>query len=159
MQDWSIPLAIAAVAFLAVVLWRFRPFVELGGEPKAGAIPRELQAKLDAVKSEAERALLLCDAAAETRTAGATALYLRAMRADPASVEVVERAVGGLSHRPRALESVLWRRLGAAPWTESKDATRAALDALRVLYEGPRRNAVRARAMTQARDAMGPPPA
>ena len=158
MQDWSIPLVIAAVAFLAVVLWRFRPFVGALDDGKAGATPPELQAKLEGAKSEAERAVLLCEAAEATTPRGAVALFLRAMRADPSSVEVVKRVVQGLSRRPRALESVLWRRLGNAPWLESKEATRETLDALRTLYEGPRRNGLRARAITQARDAMGLPP-
>ena len=57
--------------------------------------------------------------------------------------------------RPRALESLLWRHLAQAPWTtDSRDATRAVLDALRVLHEGPLKNAIRARALGNARDAL-----
>jgi hypothetical protein len=84
----------------------------------------------------------------------AAGLYLRAMRADPRSVEVIARVVAGLSRRPRSLESLLWRHLGTSPWKESRDATRAVLEALRALYEGPLRNAVRANAMSHARDAI-----
>ena len=85
----------------------------------------------------------------------ATGLYLRAMRTDPRSAIVVGRAVAGLAARPRALESLLWRHLAQAPWTsDSRDATTAVLDALRVLHEGPLKNAIRARAFGNARDAL-----
>jgi hypothetical protein len=47
----------------------------------------------------------------------------------------------------------------ATPWTESREATQAALDALRALYEGPLRNPTRARAMANARDALRGPDA
>jgi hypothetical protein len=59
-----------------------------------------------------------------------------------------------MAHRPRALEKLLWRRLAAAPWGETREATAASLDALRVLYEGPRKNAVFAKAVAHARDAL-----
>jgi hypothetical protein len=157
MQDWSIPLVVAVAAFLAVLVWRVRPLVGWGrGRAGGRAALKEAQARIEAATSEPERALALCDAAGLVGTAGARGLYLRAMRADPASVNVVERAVAGLSHRPRSLESLLWRRLGTSAWTDSRDATRVALDALRVLYEGPLKNAVRARAMAHARDVLGP---
>jgi hypothetical protein len=157
MQDWSIPLVVAAVAFLAFVLWRVRPFVEWGGRGAHRQAQREAQTRIEAAKSEAERAVVLCDAAEQMRLGEAKGLYQRAMRADPSSAQVVERVVAGLSHRPRALESLLWRRLGATPWTRSREATRAALEALRVLYEGPLRNAVRAKALANARDLLGEP--
>jgi hypothetical protein len=157
MQDWSIPLVVAVAAFLAVLVWRVRPLIAWGrGGPGGRAALREAQARIEAAASEPERALALCDAAGLVGAAGARGLYLRAMRADPTSVNVVERAVAGLSRRPRSLESLLWRRLGACAWADSKDASRAALDALRALYEGPLRNAVRARAMANARDLLGP---
>lgn len=77
------------------------------------------------------------------------------MRTDPQSPAVVARAVAGLAARPRALESLLWRHLAQAPWTnDSRDATRSVLDALRVLHEGPLKNAIRARALGNARDAL-----
>jgi hypothetical protein len=81
-------------------------------------------------------------------------LYVRALRADPSSVRIVERAVAGLAKRPRALEKVLWRHLATAPWTATREATVASLDALRVLYEGPLRSALRAKAFANARDAV-----
>ena len=154
MEDWSVPLVIATAAFLALILWRVRPF--LGGRSRGAGREalREVQTRIEAAKTEAERAMALCDAAELMRAGEAKGMYLRAMRADSTSATVVERAVAGLANRPRTLESLLWRYLGTRPWSESKDATRAALDALRVLYEGPLRNAVRAKAMAQARDSL-----
>jgi hypothetical protein len=156
MHDWSVPLIVATAAFLAVLVWRVRPFVAFGrgGGATAEAL-REAHARVEAATSDADRAVALCEAAALVGPRGARGLYLRAMRADPTSVNVIERAVAGLSRRPRALESLLWRHLASTPWTSSREATRAALDALRVLYEGRLRNAVRAQAMAHARDALG----
>jgi hypothetical protein len=157
MQDWSIPLVVATSAFLAVLVWRVRPLVALDRVRGGGReLLREAQARVENAQSEAERAVALCDAAALLGAGGAKALLSRAMRADPASAGIVERAAATLAHRPRALESVLWRRLATTPWTESPEATRVALDRLRALYEGPLRNAVRARAMAHARDALMP---
>ncbi|MGH7295265.1 MAG: hypothetical protein ACRELB_10040, partial [Polyangiaceae bacterium] len=108
MQDWSIPPVVAAVAFLAVVLWRVRPFIERGAGKAQRQALREAQVRVEAAKSDAERAQLLCDAAEHVRTGEAKGLYQRAMRADPGSAQVVERVVAGLSGRPRALEALLW---------------------------------------------------
>jgi hypothetical protein len=91
------------------------------------------------------------------KTASAKALYLRALRADPGSVLVVQRVTAGLARRPRALESLLWRQLSAAPWRDFPEATRASLDALRALYEGPLRNATRAKAISNARESLPSP--
>lgn len=155
MQDWSIPLVLAAVAFLGAILWRFRPAIGLGRRAREGReARRQALARVEGARDDKERALLLCDVADQLRMAGAPGIYQRAMRADPASAEIVARVVAGLSHRPRVLESLLWRHLGAASWTETREATRATLDALRVLYEGPLKNAVRAKAIANARDAL-----
>jgi hypothetical protein len=86
------------------------------------------------------------------RASSARGLFLRAMRADPTSVEVITRARAWLSKRPRALESLLWRHLGGSPWRESREATGAALAALAELYEGPLWNPIRARAVANAHD-------
>jgi hypothetical protein len=155
-ETWSTPLIAATAAFLALLLWRVRPRLGWGVDRVLGGEAlRETQARIEAAATDAERALALCDAADLRGAAHARGMYLRALRADPASAAVVERVVAGLSRRPRALESLLWRHLATTPWTESKDATRAALEGLRVLYEGPLRNAVRAKALTHARDALG----
>jgi hypothetical protein len=157
MHDWSIPLVVAASAFLAVLVWRVRPLVALGTMRGAGRESlREAHERVENATSEPERAIALCDAAALVGPGAAKALLLRAMRADSTSTSVVDRAAATLAHRPRTLESLLWRRLATTPWTESRDATRAALEHLRVLYDGTLRNAVRARAMAHARDALGP---
>jgi hypothetical protein len=154
-EDWSVPLVVATAAFLALLLWRLRPLIGRGRGAGAGREAlREVQARIEAAKTEPERAVALCDAADLMRAGEAKGMYLRAMRADPASVPVIERVVAGLARRPRTLESLLWRYLASRPWTDAKDATRAALDALRVLYEGPLKNAVRAKAMAHARDAL-----
>ncbi|HEY5241106.1 MAG TPA: hypothetical protein VIJ22_06560 [Polyangiaceae bacterium] len=154
MEDWSIPLVVATAVFLAFLLWRVRPLVGGSGGGAGREAIREAQARVGAAKTEPERALALCDAAELMRAGEARGLYLRAMRTDPTSAPIVARAVAGLARRPRALESLLWRYLASRPWTDSKEATRAALDALRVLYEGRLRNAVRAKAMAHARDAL-----
>jgi hypothetical protein len=160
MKDAFVPLIAAAGAFFAVVVWRVRPVVLWRTRRLAsrGAF-REVQGRIEAAKSGAERARALCDAgdllAAHVRSRGsATAMYLRAIRADPGSVEVVERAVATFARRPHALESLLWRQLATARWSESRDATHAALDALRALYDGPLRSPVRARALTNARESL-----
>ena len=154
MEDWSIPLVVATAAFLALLLWRMRPFIGGRGAGAGREALREAQTRIEAAKTDPERARALCDAAELMRAGEAKGMYLRAMRADPASAEIVARVVTGLARRPRTLESLLWRYLASRTWTESKEATRAALDALRVLYEGPLKNGVRAKAMAHARDAL-----
>ncbi|MGH7270409.1 MAG: hypothetical protein ACREJ3_08255 [Polyangiaceae bacterium] len=160
MQTWSTPLVAAAAAFLAVLLWRVRPHLPGGRSRASFDALREARARIEATHEPRARALALCDAADLTvrgpgGTASAAGLYQRAMRTDPTSAEIVVRTVSGLAKRPRRLESLLWRHLAAGPWTgEAADASRAALDALRVLHEGPLKNAVRARALAHARDAL-----
>ncbi len=161
MQGLSTPLVFAAAAFLLVVLWRVRPAMPFSPRRRASkeAI-REAQARIESAPDAQARAMALCDAAdamakAIGGAANATGFYLRAMRTDPRSAVIVARAVAGMAARPRALESLLWRHLAQAPWTpESRDATRSVLDALRVLHEGPLKNAIRARALANARDAL-----
>jgi hypothetical protein len=153
-QEWSVPLVVAAAAFLVVLLWRVRPFVPGRRSTTSRDDLRQAHARIDAAKTEPERARALCDAADLMKTASAKALYLRALRADPGSIEVIQRVVAGLTRRPRTLESLLWRHLGATPWRDFPDATRTTLDSLRALYEGPLRNATRAKAIANARDAM-----
>ena len=154
MEDWSIPLVVATAAFLALLLWRMRPFIGGRGPGAGREALREAQTRIEAAKTDPERARALCDAAELMRAGEAKGMYLRAMRADPASAEIVGRVVAGLGRRPRTLESLLGRYLASRPWTGSKEATGAALDALRVLYEGPLKNTVRAKAMGHARDAL-----
>jgi hypothetical protein len=157
----SLALVVATGAFVLTLLWRVRP--SFGPVRRSGrASLRDAQAHTEAASDEPARAKALCDAAdivvAASPLAGsvrAQGLYMRALRADPGSGEVIARAVAGLAKRPRALESLLWRHLGSGPWSgPQRDAMVAALDALRVLYEGPLRNAVRARALANARESL-----
>jgi hypothetical protein len=161
MEGLSTPLVAAAAAFLVVVLWRFRPALPFGpGRRASREALRQARQRIEDSATPQARAMALCDAAdimirGVGGASSATGLYLRAMRTDPQSAAVVSRAVAGLSARPRALESLLWRHLAQAPWTtDSRDATKAVLDALRVLHEGPLKNAIRARALGNARDAL-----
>lgn len=163
MQDRSIPLILATAAFLGVLLWRVRPALSWRQRRASREALREARSRIDSAIDEPARALAICDAAdlVAGRIGGgvsAKGLYLRALRSDGRSVELVARAVAGLAKRPRTLEAVLWRHLAAVPWTgESGEAARASLDALRTLYEGPLKNAVRARALGHARAALGQP--
>jgi hypothetical protein len=163
MQVSSIALVAATGAFVLTLLWRVRPAFGPRRRADRNAL-REAQARIENASSERARAKALCDAAdlvvGAAPLAGsvrAQGLYMRALRADPASTEVIARTAAGLSRRPRALESILWRHLGSADWNgPCRPAMVAALDALCVLYEGPLRHAVRARALTHARDALAP---
>jgi hypothetical protein len=154
MQEWSTPLVLATAAFLAVLLWRVRPLVpgrRLGASREAIL---EAHARIENAPNERERARALCDAADLMNPGSAKGLYLRAIRTDPSSLEVIDRAVGALARQPRALEGLLWRYLALSSWRDNRDATAVALDALRALYEGRLRNATRARAMANAREAL-----
>jgi hypothetical protein len=161
MKDPLVPLILSAGAFLAVLVWRVRPLSPwTRRRADVRNALRDAQSRIDAAPEGPERARALCDAAdilAQRRIralGGAAALYGRAMRSDPTSVDVIQRTVAGLGRRPRTLESVLWRHLASIRWRESPDAAAATLDAMRALYEGPLRNAVRARALANAFDAL-----
>lgn len=153
-MDWQLPLLVSAIVFALVIVWRFRPkFGPEAGRPRGKALA-EAEARVEAATDDAAKAAALADAAdvcLRTFGQGAHALsyFHRAMRAEPASVALIERAVTALSRRPRTLETLLWRRLGGDPWRpETAAATRAALHALVALYDArPLRNALRARAL------------
>ena len=158
-MDWQIPLVVMATLFGAFLIFKSRPAFST----RKGAGPaalREAKARAFRATDDAERAAALCDvgdvlALSLGRGAAAVGYYLRAMRLQPASTEILARAAHGLARRPRALESLLWRRLGAEPWA---DATRPpaieALHHLARLYAGPLKNAVRARAIEHAAEAL-----
>src|SRR5580658_9496400 len=64
MQDWSIPLASATAAFLALVVWRVRPALPWGqGRHARREALRAASALIEAAPSDHARALALCDAA------------------------------------------------------------------------------------------------
>lgn len=162
MDSSTLPLACAAAAFLAVVVWRVRPAVGIGRRPGVSrADVKECLARAEAATGPREKALALCDAADKLAARGAKGLYLRALRADPTSTEVVTRTVAGLGRRPRALDAVLWRRLAGEPWTAAAgttagthEAVLATLDALRAVNDGPLRRPLRAKFFAHARDAL-----
>lgn len=163
-MDWNVPLVVAALVFFAFLVWSMRPVLSSSRvpRPKRGAL-REAKKRIEAAKTPTERALALADAgdvcAAIGRVTGATGYYLRAMRTDPASAEIVDRAARGLSRRPYTLESLLWRRLGAEAWEgASRPGAVAALRHLATLYAGPVRHTPRARALTHALAALGEAP-
>lgn len=159
-MDWQIAMVVAAVVFGLFVFYRFRPL--LGGRaggPVAVEL-KEARARLSKASTDAEKTEALAaagDACAKTVGLGsaASSYYLRAMRLSPTSDALVERAAAGLSRRPRTLETLMWRRLGAEPWTgESANATKAALKQLIAIYTQKRRSALRARMAERALEAM-----
>lgn len=158
-MDWK--LIAAATVFGLYVIYRFRPMFT-GSRAALGSLA-EARKKIDAAKTDEERALALAeagDACASTvgRTTGAVGYYTRAMRASPASVDMVERAAKGLARRPRALEQLLWRRLASEAWDgEKKAAALAALAHLHRLYERSPRNKTRARMFEHMLVALGAP--
>jgi len=156
-------LVIVAALFGAFMVWRLRPSFAgaRAGGPARGAL-REAKKRIEAAKTPGERALALCDAgdacAASLRANSAVAYYLRAMRTDPTSSALVERAGRALARRPHALEALLWRRLGAEPWAgASRGAAVTALRSLAHLYETQLKNRARARAIDHALSALGEP--
>ena len=160
--DWHLLVVITAALFGAFVIYKFRPALGIGVGFRPGERKKVLAAKarLDAAKTDAERSQALAEAAdACTRGGGsrsaAIGYYLRAMRLEPTSKELVDRAAAGLARRPRALESLLWRRLGSDPWFGATGpAARAALYHLAALYSGPLKSAIRARALEHAAAAL-----
>lgn len=161
-MDWQIPLVVMAAVFGAFLVFKFRPAFSRPSRP-GGATLREAKARIDAAKTDDARAAALCDAAdicalSLGRGTAAIGYYLRAMRIEPANAAIIERAAVGFARRPRALEALLWRRLGAEPWTgTTKGSAVAALRHLARLYAGPLRNAVRARALEHAHAALDAP--
>ncbi|HEY2368175.1 MAG TPA: hypothetical protein VGH87_17370 [Polyangiaceae bacterium] len=152
--NWqTIALLVVTVGFFAMVLARTWPRFGRKRNVPLGAALKAARTKIEAAKTDAEKANALCEAAdacalAFGRSEAAASYYLRAMRITPASAELVERAIQGLEHRPRALESLLWRKLGADPeHAPSPEATRAALQGLEKIYAARPRHAVRARAV------------
>lgn len=132
---------VAAVAFFALYLvLQFRPRAK--HKRTLDASIREARARAHAAKTPSERAKALADAgdaaARAHRWVAAAGFFLRAMRAEPQSVEAVNRAADGLRPRPRMAEQLLWRRLGALEPDASDRAVIAALaGSLASLYEGP----------------------
>jgi len=156
-MDWHVSVVVvAAVVFGLFVLYKFRPLLGGTGASAGPADLRDARRRLTQATSDAQRleAILAAgDACARTvgLGGGASSYYFRAMRLAPASAEIVDHAAKGLVRRPRILETLLWRRLGAEPWTgDYADSTRAALRQLIAIYTGTRKSPLRARAIERA---------
>jgi len=164
-MTWNLPLVVTAGVFVLFLLYRLRPAMPGSRKGGAGVALREAKKRIEAAKDDAARALALADAGdacarSVGRTTGAVGYYLRAMRTNPASAALVERATVALARRPHALESLLWRRLGAEAWTGDREAAaRTALSQLVRLYDGPLKNRVRARAIDNMLAALPTPKA
>ena len=154
-MTWHIPLVVAAAAFLAVVLWRVRPAFG-PARPSLRVALKDARERIEAAKDDKSKAIALCDAAdvcalSLGRASSAHGYYLRAMRCDPQSVDIIDRAAKGLKRRPRDLEHVLWRRLAQSEWKGDMRAPAiAALKHLVELYDDRLRSPHRARALEHA---------
>lgn len=161
-MDWQhIALVVSAVAFAAFMAFRFRPVVS--GEGRASAVAlKDAKKRVLAAKDDEARALALCDAADASvrlgRVGAAATFYLRAMRVQPGSRDIAERAAEGLAHRPGALEKVMWRQLANARLPESRAAAVTALRALATSYAKRTRFHLRARAIENVLLALGEEP-
>lgn len=161
-MDWNwqtIGLAVAAAAFGAFILWQVRPAIG-GGRRPLRAVLKAARARIDAAKTDDERASALCDAgdacaAAIGRSGAAMQFYLRAMRQRPEDAELLNRAIKGLARKPRALEKLLWRRLGSETWSgETREVAMIGLAELSKLYAHALHDHVRARALENAHKAI-----
>jgi hypothetical protein len=159
--DWHIPFLAAAVAFVAMMVLRFRPVVSTAGRASAVAL-RQAKQRVAAATDDAARAVALCDAADACarlgRTSAAVWCYLRALRVDPASKEIASRAAEGLARRPATLEKVMWRQLANARFGESREQGVIALRALVASYSKRARFHARARALENVLEALGEKP-
>ncbi len=126
----------ASVAFVLIIVWRFRP--QLGSE-RDYPMPKKLVKQLESATDSASKASLLFDAGTQAlaalRYASAESYFRRALRVQ-ASAALIERVVKALSRRPRGLEALLWRSLSEADFQgDGRAASLAALAALVQLYE------------------------
>lgn len=158
-MDWQIPLLVSATAFGAFLVFKMRPAVTPAARASAAALD-EAKKRIEAAKDDPARAIALADAADACARLGrvdsAVGFYLRALRADPRSSDVVERAADALGRRPAALEGLLWRHLAAHPWTgDRRPAAIAGLQVLARVYGKRRRHRVRAQAIQHALGALG----
>jgi hypothetical protein len=157
--DWQIPLLVSAIAFAAFLIFKMRPAWTPAARVSATALV-EAKRRIESAKDDPARAIALADAADACATLGrmnsAVGFYLRALRADPCSAQVVERTAKGLARRPTSLELLMWRHLAAHPWTaENRPASIASLRALAGIYRRRRRQHVRAQAIEHALEALG----
>ena len=148
----TIALLVVTIGFLSLVVARTWPRMGKKRNVPLGAALKIAREKIEGAKTDAEKADALCEAAdacalAFGRSEAAASYYLRAMRLVPSSAELVERAITNLEHRPRTLESLLWRKLAAMDTTPNRDVSLAVLRGLARVYTMRPRHAVRARAI------------
>ena len=155
----TIALLVVAIGFFTLVLARTWPRMGKRRNLPLGAALKAARAKIEAAKTDSEKADALCEAAdacalAFGRSEAAASYYLRAMRLVPGSAELVERACKGLEHRPRTLEMLLWRKLGGET-PPGREALLAALRGLAKVYGTRPRHHVRAHAVETILEALG----
>ena len=158
-MDWQVPLLVSTLIFAAFLVFRMRPAVTPRGRATAAALV-EARKRIEAARNDTARAMALADAADACailgRATSAHGYYLRALRSDPGSARIVERAATGLAKRPRSLEHLMWRHLGSHPWEGgTRDASIACLRVLARIYAKKRRHDVRAQAIEHAIAALG----
>ncbi|WP_437535302.1 hypothetical protein WME79_13785 [Sorangium sp. So ce726] len=157
---WRHVLAGVAALFILFLVIKMRP-----ARRRRDALSAEVQAARERARRAAtprERAEALCDAGVQAmhggrRVTAAVGFFVRAMRADPTSAQVIELASGALAKRkPRLLEKILWRRLAVLPWDgEHRDAVRAAAVGLEALYRRGIRDRSRAEIMRKLTRTLG----
>lgn len=116
METSQIALLIVAGFFVGYLLLQVRPLFS----PKRRALLSEVRSSrkraLDATTDHDRAAALMAGgraAAQAKRYTSAAGLFLRALRLDPASVELVETAAASLAPRPRLGRTLFERRLAA----------------------------------------------
>ena len=123
MTGWQSVLVFAvAVAFAIFLIVQMLP-----GTLALVRAPRDpgLAPLLDRVRqtSGRDKAIALLElgehAARARRVPAASGYFLRAMRADPAWLEPIDRLAALLRTRPRTMHRILWRQLAAIPWEGS----------------------------------------
>lgn len=141
----------ASVAFVLIILWRFRP--QLATEQDR-PVPKKLARELEGAPDPKAKAQLLFDAGVQAlaalRYGSAESYFRRALRLEPGSVELIERVAEALSRRPRGLEALLWRSLSEADFHgPNRNASVAALEALVRLHERTPKQRTKATALRQ----------
>src|SRR5258708_5526200 len=110
-MNFRTALLFSTLVFLSFLVWKVRPqlFDRRRLKSKRGALSAAKE-RVEKTRDPQDRALALCDvgdlcAGKLGRSTAAVGYYLRAMRADPTSTVVIDRAALTLEHNPRALES------------------------------------------------------
>src|SRR5438105_182938 len=153
MPFWREVMIGVAALFLVFLVVKMRP--RLGGRSKLGEAIKTARRRAHEAKTPREKAMALLDAAelssGQARWTAAEGFFLRAMLADPAWVDAVDRAIASLSgRRPEVLEKILWRRLSSVPWDDAHRAVLASASAgLALIYHRSIRDPARAEVMSR----------